>query len=200
MMSRGSHPLLVAVCALVLLSSLVILPEATKAQLATVDSIPYIFVPNGQNAELLIDSQDSVYWLHVVSGGVYFRKYNSSKQLEIPDKVLYQNGMNERVDAVWDAFGNIHFTWATSYFGGMSVMYAKVDSSGDFFVSPIRLSGNNTAWDYGSAIDVNSIGQAYVAWDYWWDPGDPLDEDVLYAKVDTDGSIMFTQQYVAPVA
>ncbi|MFQ6106375.1 MAG: hypothetical protein ACE5QF_02125 [Thermoplasmata archaeon] len=161
-------------------------------------SEPYIFVPDGQGAELLLDSQDNLYWLHVISGDVYFRRYNSSHVLEIPDKLLYNNGANENVDAAWDDLGYIHFTWATDYFGAQSVMYAKIDTNGDFLVAPIKLSGNNTARDFSSAIATNSLGQAYVAWDYWWNPSDPIAEDVLYAKIDSDGSIIFTQQYVAP--
>ncbi|MEE9506798.1 MAG: hypothetical protein V3V98_06595, partial [Thermoplasmata archaeon] len=186
-------------CVAVFLTMFQILPWNASAQLATVTSEPYIFVPNGEGAELLLDSQDSLHWLHVVSGDLYFRRYNSSHLLEIPDKPLHLNGTNERVDAEWDDAGNIHFTWATDYFGDQSVMYAKIDTNGDFLVPPIKLSGNNTDRDYSSAIAVNSLGQAYVAWNYWWNP--PLgviDKDVLYAKIDSDGSIVFTQQYVAP--
>ncbi|MFQ6106374.1 MAG: OmpL47-type beta-barrel domain-containing protein [Thermoplasmata archaeon] len=185
-------------CAVVLLGAFMIVPERASAQLATVAPEPYIFVPDGQGAELLLDSQDNLYWLHVISGDVYFRRYNSSHVLEIPDKLLYNNGANENVDAAWDDLGYIHFTWATDYFGAQSVMYAKIDTNGDFLVAPIKLSGNNTARDFSSAIATNSLGQAYVAWDYWWNPSDPIAEDVLYAKIDSDGSIIFTQQYVAP--
>ena len=161
-------------------------------------SEPYIFVPNGEGAELLLDGQENLYWLHVISGEAYFRKYNSSHDLVVPDKLLYGNGTNENVDAVWDDIGNIHLTWATDYFGAQSVMYAKIDSNGDFLVAPLKLSGNNTARDFASAIAVNSLGQAYVAWDHWWNPANVWAEDVLYAKIDSDGSIIFTQQYVAP--
>jgi hypothetical protein len=162
-------------------------------------SEPYIFVPNGEGAELLLDSQENLYWLHIIGGDVYFRKYNSSHDLVIPDTLLYGNGTNENVDAEWDDFGYIHFTWATDYFGAQSVMYSKIDKNGTFLVAPLKLSGDNTARDFSSAIATNSLGQAYVAWDYWWNPVDAIAEDVMYAKIDADGSIIFTQQYAATV-
>jgi len=178
---------------------LVVLPEYTTAGLATVSSEPQIYVPSGSGAELLLDDLDNLYWLHIISGDVYFRRYNSSHTLEVPDKSLYTSGSNLNVDAVWDDFGNIHFTWATDVFGAQSNMYAKIDKNGHSLVSPVKLSGDNNALDFCSAIDVNSLGQAYVAWDYWWDPPDWKTQDVLYAKIDSDGSTIFTQQYVAPV-
>ncbi len=178
---------------------LVVLPEGVTAGLATVSSEPEIYVPNGSGAELLLDDLDNLYWLHIISGDVYFRRYNSSHMLEVPDKSLYTSGSNLNVDAVWDDFGNIHFTWATDFFGAQSIMYAKIDKNGDLQVSPVKLSGDNNALDFCSAIDVNSLGQAYVAWDYWWNPPDWTTQDVLYAKIDSDGSTIFTQQYVAPV-
>jgi hypothetical protein len=184
-------------CVLVLLGTVLVLPRTASA-LATVVPEPYIFVPNGEGAELLLDSQENLYWLHIISGDVHFRKYNSSHDLVIPDTLLYGNGTNENVDAEWDDFGYIHFTWATDYFGAQSVMYSKIDKNGIFLVAPLKLSGDNTARDFSSAIATNSLGQAYVAWDYWWDLGDPLAEDVLYAKVDTDGTTIFSQLYVAP--
>ena len=184
-------------CVFIFLGAVLVLPGNVSA-LATVVPQPYIFVPNGEGAELLLDSQENLHWLHVISGEVYFRKYNSSHDLVVPDKLLYGNGTNENVDAEWDDFGYVHFTWATDYFGAQSVMYAKIDTNGDFTVAPLKLSGNNTARDFASAIATNSLGQAYVAWDHWWNPGNQLAEDVVYAKVDSDGSIIFTQQYVAP--
>jgi hypothetical protein len=174
--------------------------ENARAEIATVVSEPYIFVPDGEGAELLMDDDENLYWLHIINGSVYFRKYNSYHTLVIPDIPLYLNGTNEYVDAVFDAFGNIHFTWATDFFGGQSVMYAKVDRMGNLFVPPTKLSGDNTNRDHASAIDVNSLGQAYVAWDYWWNPAQWWAEDIVYAKVDSNGSIIFTQQYVAPQA
>jgi hypothetical protein len=178
--------------------ALVPVPENVEPKMATIVSEPYVFVPDGEGAELLIDNEDNVYWLHIVGGDVYYRKYDSSHLLEIPDEPIYLNGTNERVDAVWDVYGNIHFTWATDFFGAQSVMYAKIDKSGNFLVPPTKLSGNNFARDHSSAIDVNSLGQAFVAWDYWWNPSLWYAEDVVYAKIDSDGSIVFTQQYVAP--
>jgi hypothetical protein len=195
---RINFPYRSVLLAAVLLSSLFILPTNAEAQLATVAAEPYIFVPNGAGAELLIDNQNNTYWLHIVSGDVYFRRYNSSHLLEIPDKLVYDNGTNERVDAAWDDSGNMHFTWATDHFGNMSVMYAKIDTNGDFIASPLKLSADNDDWDYASAIAVNSLGQAFVVWDNWWDLASWLDEDVLYAMVNANGSINFTQQYVAP--
>ena len=197
MVDLSRKSLCLVTCVLVTLGAVLVLPGNVSA-LATVVPQPYIFVPNGEGAELLLDSQENLYWLHIISGEVYFRKYNSSHALVIPDTLLYGSGTNENVDAEWDDFGYIHFTWATDYFGAQSVMYAKIDKSGTFIVAPLKLSGNNTARDFASAIAVNSLGQAYVAWDYWWNPGDPLAEDVLYAKIDADGTTVFTQQYVAP--
>ncbi|TET89564.1 MAG: hypothetical protein E3J35_09605 [Methanomassiliicoccales archaeon] len=200
-MSRGVHrSLLCVVLSIWLLTSmLVVLPEYATAGLATVSSEPEIYVPSGSGAELLLDDLDNLYWLHIISGDVYFRRYNASHTLEVPDKSLYTSGSNLNVDAVWDDFGNIHFTWATDFFGAQSIMYAKIDKNGDLLVSPVKLSGDNNAQDFCSAIDVNSLGQAYVAWDYWWNPPDWATQDVLYAKIDSDGSTIFTQQYVAPV-
>ena len=169
-----------------------------EPKMATVVSEPFIFVPDGEGAELLIDGEDNVYWLHIVGGDVYYRKYNSSHLLEIPERPLYLNGTNEHIDAVWDVNGNMHITWTTDFFGAQSVMYSKIDKGGNFLVPPSKLSSNNTARDHSSAIDVNSLGQAFVAWDYWWNPSLWYAEDVVYAKIDSDGSIVFTQQYVAP--
>ncbi len=186
------------ICILTLSSSFFFLPENVKAELAMVVSEPYIFVPNGKGAELLIDNEENLYLLHIINGEIFLRKYNSFHVLKIVDKPLYLDGTNEFVDAVWDDSGYIHLTWTTSFFGAKSVMYAKIDKKGNFIVPPIKLSGDNTDWDHTSAIDVNSLGQAYVAWDHWWIPGLWWAEDVLYAKIDSDGSIIFTQQYVAP--
>lgn len=178
--------------------SLPVIPESVQAGLATVVTDPHIFVPGGEGAELLMDGEENLYWLHIVNGDVHFRKYNSHHVLVVPDKPLFTDGMNEHVDAVFDAVGNIHLTWATDSFGAQSVMYLKLDKNGNAIVPPTKLSGNNTARDHASAIDVNSLGEAYVAWDHWWDPSDWAAEDILYAKIDSDGSIIFTQEYVAP--
>jgi hypothetical protein len=178
--------------------SLPTIPESVEAGMATVVTDPYIFVPDGEGAELLMDDDENLYWLHIVNGDVYFRKYNSHRVLVVPDELLFNNGTNEHVDAVFDATGSIHMTWATDFFGGQSVMYAKIDRSGDALVPPTKVSGNNNARDHASVICVNSLGQAYVAWDYWWDPNDWLAEDVVYAKIDSDGTILFTHEYVAP--
>ncbi|MCK4443280.1 MAG: hypothetical protein KAW09_01970 [Thermoplasmata archaeon] len=173
------------------------IPESVQAGTAIVVMDPHIFVPGGEGAELLMDGGENVYWLHVVNGDVHFRKYNSHHVLVVPDKPLFTDGINENVDAVFDAMGNIHLTWATDSFGAQSVMYSKLDKDGNAIVPPTKLSGGNSARDHSSAIGVNSLGQAYVAWDHWWDPSDWAAEDILYAKIDSDGSIIFTQEYVA---
>ncbi|MCK4443518.1 MAG: hypothetical protein KAW09_03175, partial [Thermoplasmata archaeon] len=139
-------------------------------------------------------------WLHGINGSIYFRRYNSFHILVIPDTPLYQNGTNEYVDAVFDVFGNIHLTWATDFFGIQSVMYAKIDKMGNTLVPALKVSVDNSARDHSSAIDVNSLGQAYIAWDYWWNPSSWWSEDIVYAKIDSDGSVIFTQQFVAPEA
>ena len=175
------------------------IPQNAQAKVSTVVSEPYIFIPDGEGAELLIDDSDNLYILHIVMGDIFFRKYNSFHFLEISDKALYLDSSNRHLDAVMDDFGYIHFTWTTQTTDNRedsSVMYAKINKSGDFVVQPMKLSGTKTG--HSSAIDVNSLGQAYVAWDYWWDVGLWYAEDVLYAMIDSDGSIIFTEQYVAP--
>ncbi|MFQ5909503.1 MAG: PKD domain-containing protein [Thermoplasmata archaeon] len=169
------------------------------ASFSYVNTEPYIFIQNGTGAEVLLDSGENFYIIHVKDGDIYFRKYDSSHSLSVPDVVLYDSGVNKRMDAVFDDFGFIHMTWSTDFYGDWSTMYMKIDPSGTVVVPAINLSGNNTAWDIASAIDVNSLGDAYVAWDHWWNPNSPWAEDVLYAKINSDGSVAFTQQYLAPV-
>lgn len=178
--------------------SLPMISENAQASMAIVVSDPYIFVPEGEGAELLMDDDENLYWLHVINGSVYFRKYNRQHFLVIPDEPLYTNGTNEDVEAVFDVFGDIHFTWTTDLFGGQSVMYGKMDRYGNVLVPPLKVSADNSVRDHSSTIDVNSLGQAFIAWDYWWNPSSWWAEDIVYAMIDSDGTVLFTQQYVAP--
>lgn len=195
MLKRGQSCFCVIVAAMLLASTLLVLPEDAVGQVGIVTNGPKIFIPNGKAAELLIDGQDNVYVLHCVNGDVFFRKYNSTRTEVIPDVLLYADGLNEFVDAVWGPSGNIHLAWSTDFFSGMSVMYAKVNNTGAFIVAPTKVSANNTDDDTSVSIAVNSMGEAFLMWNNQWGPSWD-DEDVMYAKIDADGSVNFTQQYV----
>lgn len=194
---------ILVICLLVLIASSIFItvPSADiiSGEIAEVSTEPYIFVPNGSGSELLIDSEDNFYMIHLVSGDIYFRKY-SNHVLEIPDIVLFNNGENSRVDAALDCYGYIHLTWSTDAYGGSSVMYMKIDSDGNVMAEPMKLSATNVYIDKESRIASNSLGQAYVVWCYYQgkSSGWPTAVDVLYAKIDSDGSIIFTQENVAP--
>ncbi len=45
--------------------SLPIIPESVQAGTATVVTDPHIFVPGGEGAELLMDGEENLYWLHI---------------------------------------------------------------------------------------------------------------------------------------
>jgi len=168
--------------------------------LADIKTEPYIYVPNGEGSELLLDMDDNFYMIHLVEGDLFFRKYNYNHILAVPDTVVYSEGDNTRIDAKLDDIGYIHISWSTSAFGGRSVMYMKLDSDGNVVVDAIKLSATNNHFDQDSRVATNSLGQAYVVWSYHqgtsadW----PTAVDVLYAKIDADGSVIFTQYYVAP--
>ena len=163
----------------------------------SVTTEPDIFIPGGTGAELLLGLAENFHIPHVKDGDVHFRKY-VSHSLSVPDTLLFGQGENKRIDATFDDLGLIHLTWSTDYYGAWSTMYLRIDSNGTIVVPAAKLSGNNSAWDFASVIAVNSLGQAFVAWDHWWNPADPYAEDVLYSMIDTDGNVLFTQEYVAP--
>ncbi len=161
-------------------------------------SEPQIFIPDGLEAELVLDAIGDFIILYIKSGDIYFRKYGNTHSLSIPDKVLFSDGWNEGVDGKLDNHGHIHLTWTTDFWGARSIVYMKIDTNCSVIVSPTKLSGDNTLWDVSSSIAVNSIGQAVIMWDHWWGHPTWYQEDVLYALVNQDGSVNFTQRYLAP--
>jgi hypothetical protein len=174
-------------------------PGSSSGPLADIKTEPHIYVQNGSGSMVLLDPMENFYMIHLVQGDVNFRKYSNHKVV-IPDIILFSDGDSMMIDAVFDPLGYIHCTWSTDAYGGNSVMYLKTDSNGNVITGPTQLSALNAYIDRQSRIATNSQGQAYVVWSYYQGPTSnwPTAVDVLYAKIDSDGTIIFTQSYVAP--
>lgn len=189
-----------AVILAMLLSSFNFTPnEPESASFVPLSPVPQVFLHGAKGAELAIDDDNNFFIVYVRNGDLYARKYGSDHNLKIADKLVYSNGNNDGVDGKLDASGFLHLSWTTDYYGARDIMYMKLNGSLDIVVQPMKLSVDNDLWDMTSSIAVNSRGQAVVMWNHWW--GHPVwyQEDVVYALVNSDGSINFTKRYLAPL-
>ena len=195
----AAAPVIWSILVVLLLSSFNLVPnEPESGSYVPLSSVPQVFLPDAKGAELALDDSDNFFIIYLKNGDLYARKYGPDYKLKIADKLLYSNGTNEGVDGKLDGSGFLHLTWTTDHYGARSIVYMKLDGNLDIVAGPVKLSVDDQLWDLTSSIAVNSLGQAVVMWNHWW--GHPVwyQEDVVYALVNSDGSVNFTHHYLAP--